>query len=97
VTSNADAAVAAVESVRRYVHHLGSLGSALESVRLEELGGSLALVAGLAEILRERALTTYDAVRAVRGLVPLPAPLAPDPELIRALIARFEPGRGDGS
>jgi len=97
VTSNADDAVAVVESVRRYVHHLGSLGSGLESVRLEELGGSLALVAGLAEIVRERALYAYGAVRAARGLAPLAEPFEPDPDLIRALIVRLEPGRGDGS
>lgn len=88
-----------IEVVCRYLAALGPVTASLEAVggdrlAVDDAGGSLAVLAGLAVVLRERALSAYDAVRAVRGLVPLPGAM-PDPDLVRSLVARFEPERGD--
>jgi hypothetical protein len=97
VTRKSDA-VTEIEIVCRYLRALGPVIASLEAVggrlAVDDAGGSLAVVAGLAVLLRERALGAYDAVRAVRGLGPLPGAM-PDPDFVRSLVARFEPDRGE--
>ena len=91
-----DAAVAAVDSVRRYLRHLVQMTAAVENLPVEQSGPTLALVSGVALILSERALSAYSAVRVARGLAPLMQPF-PDDNLLRSLMDAVEPLGGDGS
>lgn len=86
-----------VAAVCRYIRGLEPTLEVLEEgVPVTEFGvaGSLAYVAGIAQLLDERALRAYGLVREARGLAPLPGAF-PDTSLLDQIIERFE-GTGGG-
>ncbi len=88
-------ATVSVEAVRRYLLHLKPLLEAVETLPVEQVGGTLAVVAGVAQLLGDRALTAYGKVREARGLAPLVGPF-PDPSLLVKLGEAIEAlGGGD--
>lgn len=95
MTTHADA-VAGVETVRRYLRHLAGMTGPVETLPVEQVGGTLALVSGTALLLSERALSAYGMVREVRGLAALAQPF-PDDMLLRSLMDAIEPLGGDAS
>lgn len=87
-------AAAAVETVRRYLRHLSGMAGAVESLPVDQVGGTLAMVSGVALLLSERALGAYSAVREARGLAALTQPF-PDDTLLRFLTDAIEPFGGE--
>ena len=88
-------AQASVETVRRYLIHLRPLLETVEALPVEQVGGTLAVVAGVAQLLEARALTAYGKVREARGLAALTGSF-PDPSLVLKLGEAIEAlGGGD--
>ena len=87
-------AEAAIETVRRYLAVLPALREVIEELPIDAQFGTLAVIAGLGQLLSERALTAYVKVREARGLAPLVEPM-PDAELLRQLVEKIEPCGGD--
>jgi hypothetical protein len=87
----------AVETVCRYMRCQSVLLEVLEDLPSDAfgVGGTLAIAAGIGQLLSERALTAYNLVREARGLARLTYPL-PDASLLAELAAKIEgPGGGD--
>jgi hypothetical protein len=86
----------AVEVTCRYIRGLEPTLAVLEGMPVTEIGvtGTLAYVAGVAQLLSERALRAYGLVREARGLAALMGAF-PDTLLLAEIADRFE-GTGGG-